>query len=146
MYRHILLTVDGSDCSLKAAAHGLDLAKQLGAKATAITVTPTWKSIGLSELALGHTEEQYEERARARGDKYLQQVVELASAKGINCETMQVMHARPFEAVVEAAETRGCDLIIVGSHGRRGVERLLLGSETAKILTHSNVPVLVHRS
>jgi nucleotide-binding universal stress UspA family protein len=145
MYRHILIAIDGSDCSLIAAEQGLSLAHAVGATVTAITVTPTWKAVGLSELALGHTEEEYEASAKAYGDKCLERVQERAAGTGIACEVIQVMHAHPYEAIVDAADTRACDLIVVGSHGRRGVARLLLGSEASKVLARSKVSVLVCR-
>lgn len=145
MYRHMLVAVDGSDCSVSAATQGFELAKAVGANVTIITVTPTWESIELSELAFGRAQEEYERKARARGDHRLQSISELASKAGLKCETMQVMHARPHRAILEAAEKCVCDLIVVGSHGRRGVERLLLGSEASKIVTCSPVSVLVCR-
>lgn len=145
MYRHVLVAVDGSDCSVYAATKGLGLAKAIGAKVTIITVTPTWESIELSELALGRTAEEYNQKAQARGDVHLLRISELAREAGVECETMQVMHARPHRAILDAAEKYECDLIVVGSHGRRGVERLLLGSVASKVVTSSTVSVLVCR-
>lgn len=145
MYQQMLVAVDGSDCSVSAATQGLGLAKAIGAHVTIVTVTPTWESIELSEIALSRTAEEYEQKARARGDVYLLRISELAREAGVECETMQVMHARPHRAILEAAEKYGCDLIVVGSHGRRGVERLLLGSVASKVVTSSTVSVLVCR-
>lgn len=145
MYRHILVAVDGSECSVLAAKRGLGLAKALGANVTIVTVTPTWRSLELSELALGHTEKEYEQKARTRGDKHLQNISELAREAGVKSEAVQVMHARPYKAILETAEQYGCDLIVVGSHGRRGIESLLLGSEASKVVTNSKVSVLVCR-
>lgn len=145
MYRHILIAVDGSESSLTAAEHGLALAQALEASVSAITVTPTWSAIDLSELALGLTEEKYEERAKAYANKVLEKVLERAAAASVPCDVMQVMHAVPYKAIIEAADARACDLIVVGSHGRRGVERLLLGSEASKLVTLSKVSVLISR-
>jgi nucleotide-binding universal stress UspA family protein len=145
MYRHILVAVDGSECSVFAATRGLELAKALGANVTIVTVTPTWKSLELSELALGHTEQEYEQKARARGDNHLQHISELAKKAGVKSEAVQVMHARPYQAILDTAEKYGCDLIVVGSHGRRGLEGLLLGSEASKVVMRSKVSVLVCR-
>lgn len=98
-----------------------------------------------SQLALGFTEEQYEERASAYGDKCLEKVLQLAAAAGVACTPIQTVHARPYEAIIDAADKHACDLIVMGSHGRRGVTRLLLGSETSKIAAQSKTSVLVHR-
>jgi len=145
MYRHILIAVDGSDFSARAAEHGLALAAAVGAPVTVITVTPTWKAIGLSELALGYTEDQYAERAKAYGNRCLESVLATAADQNVPCNALQVIHDRPYEAIVEAADQTGCDLIVVGSHGRQGAARMLLGSETSRVLTLSKVPVLVYR-
>lgn len=145
MYQNILIAIDGSDCSLRAAEAGLEVASALGATVTILTVTPTWKSVGLSELAIGITEEQFTERTREYGEHCLAKVAELASAKGIACTTIQLPHARPSEAILNAAEEHACDLIVMGSHGRRGAERLFLGSEASKVVAHGKSAVLVHR-
>lgn len=145
MYRHILIAIDGSECSLKAAESGLALARALGAAVTAITVTPTWKAVGLSELALGFSEERYEERARAYGDKCLEKVLHLAGTANVACTPVQTIRDRPYEAIIDAADKHACDLIVMGSHGRKGVTRLLLGSETSKVVAQSKTSVLVHR-
>jgi nucleotide-binding universal stress UspA family protein len=145
VYKKVLIAVDGSDCSMRAAEAGLDVAKALGATTVILTVTPTWKSIGLSELATGVSEEQFAARTRDYGDQCLAKVAELASAKQVACTTIQVPHARPSEVIIEAAEEHGCDLIVMGSHGRRGAARLLLGSETSKVVAQGKTAVLVHR-
>jgi nucleotide-binding universal stress UspA family protein len=145
MYRHILIAVDGSDYAARAAEHGLALAAAVGAPATVITVTPTWKAIGLSELALGYTEDKYAERAKAFGDKCLESVLAAAADLEVPCNTVQVIHDRPYEAIVDAAAQAGCDLIVVGSHGRQGAARMLLGSQASRVITLSKVPVLVYR-
>ena len=145
MYRNILIAIDGSACSLSAAEAGLEIAKALGATVTLLTVTPTWRSVGLSELAIGITEEQFTERTREYGDRCLAEVANLASAKGVACTTIQLPHARPSEAIIDAADEHACDLIVMGSHGRRGAERLLLGSEASRVLAHGKTAVLVHR-
>ena len=145
MYRHVLIAIDGSEYSLRAAAHGLALAKSMSAKASVITVMPTWRAVGLSEVAVGHFEEEYQGRARAEGEQRLAKVAALAAEAGVPCESVQVTHEHPYQAIIYEAGTRGCDLIVVGSHGRRGVAGLLLGSEATKVLTHSNIPVLVYR-
>ena len=145
MYRNILIAIDGSACSLSAAKAGLEVAKALGATVTILTVAPTWKSVGLSELALGITEERFTERTREYADRCLAEVAALASANSVACTTIQLPHDRPYQAIIDAAEEHGCDLIVMGSHGRRGAERLLLGSEASRVLAHGKTAVLVHR-
>lgn len=145
MYRNILIAIDGSACSLSAAKAGLEIAKAFDATVTLLTVTPTWSSVGLSELVLGVTEEQFTERTRKYGERCLAEVADLASAKGVACTAVQLQHSRPSEAILAAADEHACDLIVMGSHGRRGAERVLLGSETSKVVAHGKTAVLVHR-
>ena len=128
-----------------APAHGLELARTISAKATAITVTPSWRAIALSEIAVGHLEEEYAARTAQYAAECLGKVQQAADEYGVMCETLQVSSDRPYEAIITAAKQNGCDLIVVGAHGRRGIIGLLLGSETVKVLTHSKIPVLVFR-
>lgn len=130
---------------MRAAEAGLDVAGALGATAVILTVTPTWKSVGLSELAIGISEEQFLARTREHGEQCLAKAAELANARQVACTTIQVTHARPSDAIIDAAEEHGCDLIVMGSHGRRGAARLLLGSETSKVVAQGKTAVLVHR-
>ena len=145
MYRRILIGVDGSPFALKAARHGLRLAKALSAEATALIVTPTWSSIALSEIAIGHFEDEWARRSAEYAETCLAKVREIATELGAALDTTHVDAARPYEAILATARERGCDLVVVGSHGRRGVESLLLGSEASKLLVHSHLPVLVYR-
>jgi nucleotide-binding universal stress UspA family protein len=145
MYRHVLVAVDGSDCSNYAASQGVRLCEALQARLTFITVTPDWKSIGLSELALGHLEDEYPKRAEAYATRILQQAKQAAASRGLDVELVHKIHRKPHKAILEEAESRGCDLIVVGSHGRHGVERLLLGSEASKVTNLSPISVLVVR-
>lgn len=145
MYRHVLIGVDGSPFALKAARHGLDLAKSVSAMVSALIVTATWDSIALSEIAQGHFEEEYAGRARDYAERSLGKVRALAMGRNVVCETIHQTGARPYEIMLSTAAANGCDLIVVGSHGHRGMTGLLLGSETVKLLTHSTIPVLVYR-
>ena len=145
MYRHVLIAVDGSPFALKAARHGLDLAKSISAMASAMIVTATWESIALSEIAQGHFQDEYANRAKAYAESCLGKVRALALERRIVCETIHKSGARPYEVILATAASNGCDLIVVGSHGHRGMTGLLLGSETVKLLTHSTIPVLVYR-
>ncbi len=145
MYKHILIATDGSEFSRKAADHGLALAKSLGAKVTVLTVTLPWSALALSEIARGLDSSDYETRIRKQGDAWLAPIVEKANAIGVSCRTTQLSGERPYEEIINAAKDHGCDAIVVGSHGRRGIAGLLLGSETVKLLTHSKLPVIVYR-
>ena len=145
MYRHVLIAIDGSDCSFAAAKQGADLAKYLQARVTFITVSPTWAAIGLSELAMGHLEDEYPRRAEAYANECLERVGKLATETGLHFENVHVFGARPHAAILAKAEELTCDLIVVGSHGRHGVERFLLGSEASKLVSLSKVSVLVAR-
>ena len=89
--------------------------------------------------------EEYTRRAHAEAEPRLAAAEQQAKQVGVPCKVVKVEHGQPFEAIIEAAGTRGCDLIAMASHGRRGISALLLGSETTKVLMHSKVPVLVYR-
>ncbi len=145
MYKHILIATDGSEHALRAARHAVALAASSGARLSAVTVTPTWRSIGLSEIARGRFEDEFGERMQKIARDCLDRVAALALEGGVDCDGVHASSDRPYEAILEAVAQRGCDLVVVGAHGRRGLQGALLGSETTKILTHSKVPVLVYR-
>lgn len=145
MFKHVLIAVDGSDCSLFAARKGFALAKSLQAQVTLITISPTWKSIGLSELALGHLEDEYPQRAQSYAETLLTGLEKNASELGIRAQTLHRIAPKPYAAILDVASEQGADLIVVGSHGRSGAARLLLGSEASKIVSASKVSVLVAR-
>jgi nucleotide-binding universal stress UspA family protein len=145
MYKHVLIPTDGSDLSAKAEAAGLTLAKALDAKATALTVTQPFQFIGTEPMMLVASEPEYEKAQAARAEKTLERVKATAAAIGVPVETVRAVNGRPFEAIINTAKERGCDVVFMASHGRSGVAGLLLGSETTKVLTHSKVPVLVYR-
>lgn len=145
MYRHLLIATDGSELSLKAAAQGIELAKAVGAKVTAMAVTAPWRSIAVGEVAAAIPAESYEKQAAAGAAEMLAKVQTLAAAAGLACDGVHASHVHPWEAILDAAQKQACDLVVMGSHGRRGIAGLLLGSETVKVLTHSKIPVLVYR-
>ncbi len=145
MYKHILIATDGSDLSDKALNHGLALAKPLGAKVTIATTTEPWDAVIVGEVAVVLPVEKYEETAAANAKDILNRAQAAASQAGVDVELHHVMDRHPAEGILEEAKTRGCDLIVMASHGRRGFSRLVLGSETNEVITHSEVPVLVVR-
>lgn len=146
MYRHILIPTDGSELANRAVTHGLALAKALGAKVTALTVEASFSiydvpSSRMMQLTGAFTE--HAEHAKAHAAKVLGTVAAAAKAAGVACETVQVEHDHPYEAIINAAQSRGCDLIVMSSHGRSGIAAIVLGSVTHKVLTHTKIPVLV---
>jgi nucleotide-binding universal stress UspA family protein len=142
MYTHILIPTDGSDLSRKAIQYGIALAKAVNAKVTAVTVSTPFHVFSVEPAMVTDTPETYQKHIATLAAKYLGEV---AAAAGVSCETVHVEHEHPYQAIIDTANQRGCDLIVMASHGRRGVSAIVLGSETVKVLTHSTVPVLVYR-
>jgi nucleotide-binding universal stress UspA family protein len=148
MYKHVLLPLDGSELSLKAVSAGIDLAKAVGAKVTFISVVPHFRlavSIGHSSDIVRKLEKEHEEEARKHADELLAKVEAEAKKKGVPSERIAVVDDSPYEQIIAHAGKANCDLIVMASHGRRGLDAVLLGSETTKVLTHSKIPVLVVR-
>lgn len=149
MYKHILISTDGSDVAQRGVDHGLSLAKSLDAKVTVITVTEPFpfhaSAAGAGWVPLPEDISGYEEGQKKAADKLLATVREAAAKIGVSADVLHVPDARPAEAIVEAAKAEGCSVIVMASHGRRGLGRLLLGSQTSEVLAHSPVPVLVVR-
>jgi nucleotide-binding universal stress UspA family protein len=144
MYTHILIATDGSELAGRAVAAGLQLAKTLRAKVTAVTVTEPWAGMMSGEAALSFPIEEYDRAAAENAARILFGVSEAARQAGVACETLHITDF-PAEGIVEAAKARGCDLIVMASHGRRGLSKLILGSQASRVLTLSPVPVLVCR-
>jgi len=149
MYDHILMSTDGSDVAQKGLEHGLALAKSLGAKVTVVTVTERFPafpdSVGYAyamsdALMTDHAAAQKEAATAILGAAKAS-----ADRHGVTIETVHIPNALPAEAIIETAKARGAKLIAMSSHGRRGLGRLMLGSVTAEVLAHSDVPVLVVR-
>jgi nucleotide-binding universal stress UspA family protein len=145
MFKHILIPTDGSDLSRKAVLYGVRLAKESGAKVTSITVTDPYRAATMDTVLIPVDEEDYEEQSRILSERAMEQVKMAADAAGVSCETIREIHDQPYRTIIDAAHALGCDLIVMASHGRRGISALLLGSETVKVLTHSTIPVLVYR-
>ena len=145
MYKHLLIATDGSDLALKAVEQGLALAKALNAKATAITATESWTTIATGEMGMAFPIEEYETGCAENAAKILDAVSKLAAQAGVSCQTVHVKDQFAAEGIIETAKSLGCDLIVMASHGRRGISRLLLGSQANTVLTHSTVPVLICR-
>jgi nucleotide-binding universal stress UspA family protein len=145
MFTHILLPTDGSNLSQAAIQKGVQLAKSTKAKISGISVVPEQKYY-LYQTGINVQEKK--ERAKhhkLQANRNLAVLEKAAQDAGVPCETHCEIGDHPYEAIIRIAEKRGCDLIMMASHGRRGVTGLLLGSETQKVLTHSKIPVLVFR-
>lgn len=145
MYKHLLIATDGSELATKAVEQGLSLAKALSAKVTIVTVTEPWVTFAPGEVAVVYPVEEYEKAAAANAKRILDGVGTLAAKIGVTFETAYVKDQFPAEGIVETAKSRGCDLIVMASHGRRGFMRLVLGSEANRVVTHSTIPVLICR-
>jgi nucleotide-binding universal stress UspA family protein len=145
MFKHILLATDGSELSEIAIHKGIHLAKTINAKVTGIYVSPEARYFSYETEIPTHVKEESARRYKEYAQKYLDVIAKAAEAAGVLCDTIGEIGDHPHEAIIATAQTRGCDLIVMASHGRRGVKGLLLGSETQKVLTHSTTPVLVIR-
>lgn len=145
MYAHILIATDGSELAEKAVEQGLALAKMLSSKATAITVTEPWTAAVSGEWAVAFPVEEYEKAAATNAQRILDRVRETAKRVGVACQTVHVKDQFAAEGIVEEAKARGCDLIVMSSHGRRGLAKFVLGSQATRVLTHSDVPMLICR-
>jgi nucleotide-binding universal stress UspA family protein len=146
MFKNILIPTDGSEQSQRAVRTGVELAKLHGARVTGVHVIPDYHLLIAYEGAFDPvTEERIEEEAKARAEAYLGQVRTVASEAGVPCSTVCETSDHPYDAILRTCDTNHCDLILMTSHGRKGLAAVLLGSETRKVLTHAQVPVLVVR-
>lgn len=145
MYRNIMIATDGSDLAKKAELHGIGLAKAVGARITAVTVTIPYTAYMTSDVAVAIDTTVFEERTAAMAKARLEAISHHADSAGIACTTIRSEVEPIYQGIVDTAQAQECDLIVMASHGRRGLSGLILGSETTKVLTHSKIPVLVVR-
>jgi len=145
MFTHLLLPTDGTHLSRAAIRKGMLLAKALNARLTAITVIPEEHHQLYQADITTQAKQETERHYRAEVERRLAAVHKEAGDAGVRCETLCERSDHPYEAIIAAAGKYNCDLIVMASHGRRGVTGLLIGSETQKVLTHSKIPVLVVR-
>lgn len=149
MYPHILIATDGSKLANNGLDHGLALAKTLGSKVTIVTVTEPWHTLELAREINAHPTrnplDDFEKAAAAVAAKILEAAVAAATKAGVAAETAHIQDEHPAPGIIKAAEKNGCSLIVMASHGRRGLQRLMLGSQAAEVLTHSKIPVLIVR-
>jgi nucleotide-binding universal stress UspA family protein len=145
MYTSILIPTDGSELAGKAVQHGIALAKVTGAKVTVLTVLPPFHTLTTDAQMIEDTPAEYKVRMQKHAEKTLGLVASAAQAANVACAAVRVEDEHPYRAIIDTATTKGCDLIVMASHGRHGVSALVLGSETVKVLTHCKIPVLVYR-
>jgi nucleotide-binding universal stress UspA family protein len=149
MFKHILLATDGSKLSNKAVKQAIEIAKVHGAKITAVNVEGEYHlhliNEGFEMPDVTALKKRFEAAEVARAKKIVDAVTKSASEAGVECNAVTPTSDVPYEAIIKQAKKSGCDLIVMASHGRKGLQGLLLGSETVKVLTHSTIPVLVCR-
>jgi nucleotide-binding universal stress UspA family protein len=147
MFKNILVPTDGSTLSHKAIRRAVQLAKEQKARVTGLWVGPEWRSGARGDSSLNGfvTPAQHSAAVKETADRVLGIVKKAASAAGVPCKCVHVLGSYPYEEIVKASGRHRCDVIVMASHGRRGISKLLLGSETSKVLAHSKVPVLVER-
>lgn len=142
MYKRILISTDGSEISQKAMQAAVSLARVTGAELFAISVKEPFPYSAISEMQPVPPQEFFDAQERIASER-VKAVVDAAGASRVTCHAHTVEATNPWEAILDHAKTQGCDLIVMASHGRRGLSAMLLGSETQKVLTHSGIPVLV---
>jgi nucleotide-binding universal stress UspA family protein len=144
MYKRILFPTDGSDITTKALQTALSLAKLCGAELHTLAVMEPFPYSAISEMQPVPPQEFFDAQQRVASAR-VKAVAAAAAAAGVPCQAATVEALHPWEAILDHGKTQGCDVVVMASHGRRGVSALLLGSETQKVLTHSTLPVLVVR-
>jgi nucleotide-binding universal stress UspA family protein len=175
MYKNILIPTDGTEFSEKAIRHGIALAKLAGAKITGVTVTNAFRGLaGVQVPRVDRTDpivhlddgsvaampkiygaarfdEQFDKLEKIRQQRgnivraVLDTIEVAAKASSVPCELVEVEDEHPYKGIIRTAKEKGCDLIVMASHGRRGISALVIGSETHKVVTHTNIPVLICR-
>ena len=148
MYKNILIATDGSKFANHAVKHGLKLAKTIGCPVTLVAVTELWSALDMANKTRGGNTNpiaEYEDSVAKAVEKILSSAETLAIKQGVPCKTVHVKDMHPAEGIIRTADAKKCDLIVMASHGRRGVQKVLLGSITSEVLAHSHLPVLVVR-
>ena len=148
MYKNILIATDGSELANKAVSNGLALAKELNASVKIVTITESLSALEISALAQsGNTEvlKDHLKSANNETKKFLSAISSTAKNMNLSCETIHVPDQHPAEGIIASANDKKCDLIIMASHGRRGIEKFIMGSVANEVVTHSAVPVLIYR-
>lgn len=148
MYKHIMLPIEGDALSVKAVTECFSLAKSMGAKVTVLHVVPHANMhvpVGFTSDIVENLKKQREAEGIRNGQKMLSEVEANAKTAGVECDNIVVVGDSPYEEIVDNAEKNDCDLIMMASHARRGLDAMLFGSETVRVLKHTKIPVLVVR-
>jgi len=148
MYKKILIATDGSELATRGLVHGLDLAKNLGVPVTIINTTEPWSAFVIADelkAQIPNPIEHFEDIADNTSEKILADAKELATERGVSCDCIHIRDKHPAEGILEAAISKTCDLIVMASHGRRGVQKIILGSVANQVLANSSIPVLIIR-
>lgn len=145
MFRHLLVPTDGSARADAMAARAMAFASRIGARVTGLHVIPEYHVLTYRLTSLQDTRDTFTAEAARHADTFLASLRHAAAQAGVPCETISATDDHPWQAIIQCAQQRECDLIVMSSHGRRGLQALLIGSETHKVLTHSTIPVLVFR-
>jgi nucleotide-binding universal stress UspA family protein len=148
MYKHILIATDGSELAARGVEHGLALAAPLGARVTVLSVSEPLRQAAARAAALGGIADpvgRYDQQIDEEMKNRFRSIEQRAAEHGVTVDLLHEIDDHPAEAIVRTAKLRDCDVIVMSSHGRRGAARLLLGSQTAEVLAHTTLPVLVVR-
>ncbi len=144
MYKTILVPTDGTEFCAKAVSHGISLAKLAGAKVVGVTVSVPMRRAITSSLS-AEMLASISANNSAAIKRSLGAVEAAAKAAGVPCETLEIEDEHPYQGIINAATKKKADLIVMASHGRRGLSAVILGSETHKVVTHTDIPVLIYR-
>jgi nucleotide-binding universal stress UspA family protein len=148
MYQHILIATDGSDLARKGLEHGLALAKPLGAKVTVLAVSQPLRPEMVNAARMGGIHDplsRYDQQIDALMKERFAYIEQRGTEHGVTVDLVHEIDDSPAEAIVRFAKLKGCDLIVMSSHGRRGIRKVLLGSQTSEVLANTTIPVLVVR-
>lgn len=147
MFKHILIPTDGSAFSEKVVKDGVALAKTINAKITGVHIFPSHHISPYGEFGPSDdvVQKQMRDSATTQGNQYLDRIEAVAKSSGVSFERVISENDDAWRGIIDAAQKKKCDLILMAAHGRRGLSALVLGSETNKVLTHSKIPVLVYR-
>jgi nucleotide-binding universal stress UspA family protein len=145
MFKHLLVPTDGSPLSAKAARAAIEFAKSVGARITTLSVAEPYPYSALADTSYLPDQGRYEKEMQDNARRFTGEVAELASAAGVPCDARVGLSFSPYEEITSTAKDLGCDAIFMASHGRKGINRLFVGSETQKVLAHTTLPVMVFR-
>lgn len=145
MFKKILVPTDGSALSEQAAKAALDFAAQHGSTVVGLAVAEAYPFMLMPEAGAMVDLSTYEELQDKAAQQAMERLKAMATAAGVSCEVLSTRGIHPYEEIINTASAKGCDLIWMGSHGRKGLDKLLLGSETQRVLSHSTLPVMVYR-